>query len=97
MLYTSFQIQTSSGKMMHKGNFMHTQTLKNYREHWSYLFCIAEWKRKKTSRLKPNLIFLIMNIQQLTVNSLCQKNRIFPFVSGFRILCRDLIRVTGDF
>ena len=27
--YTSFQIQMSSGKMLHKRNFMHIQTLKN--------------------------------------------------------------------
>jgi len=27
--YTSFQIQMSAGKMLHKGNFMPTQTLKN--------------------------------------------------------------------
>jgi len=30
--YTSFQIQTSSGEMLHKRNVMHTQTLENYRE-----------------------------------------------------------------
>jgi len=27
--YLSFQIQTSSGKILHKINFMHTQILKN--------------------------------------------------------------------
>ena len=28
-IHTSFQTQMSSGKILHKGNFMHTQTLKN--------------------------------------------------------------------
>jgi len=31
--YTSFQIQTSSGKILHRRNFMRTQTLKNQMEH----------------------------------------------------------------
>ena len=33
--YTSFQIQTSPGKLLHKRNVMCTQTLKNLREHCS--------------------------------------------------------------
>ena len=38
--YTSFQIHMMSvGKMWHEGNFMHTQTLKNYREHCMWLSC----------------------------------------------------------
>ena len=36
--YISFYIQIYSGKMLHKGNFMRTQTLKNSREHWADLF-----------------------------------------------------------
>src|SRR6218665_877494 len=35
--YTSFQIQMSPGKMLHKRNFTHTQAFKNYREYCSYL------------------------------------------------------------
>src|SRR6218665_722810 len=33
--YTSFPFQMSSGEMLHNRNFLHTQTLKNEREHWS--------------------------------------------------------------
>jgi len=29
ILYTSFQHLMNSGKMLHNGNFMHTQTLKD--------------------------------------------------------------------
>src|SRR6218665_58610 len=32
--YTSFQIQISTGEMLHRRNFMPTQTLKNWREDW---------------------------------------------------------------
>jgi len=46
--HTSLQIQMSSGKILHKRNFMRTQTLKNYKQH-------CPWSPSQYLNLNPRL------------------------------------------